>query len=100
MATEYHPGTGPVIRGVMVLELNIKLGGMQPMNLYEVAYVDGGGQTMGRVRCNVVTPAAQKKLDAFIEQLEADFIEVSSTELHDPESLMEPQEDGLAYPSP
>ncbi len=100
MATPYPTGSGPVIRGVMVLELNFKLGGMQPMNLYEVAYVDGGGQTMGRVRCNVLTPAAQKKLEALVDQLEVDFIEVSGTELHAPESLETPREDGLTYPSP
>ena len=100
MPTAYAAGSGPVIRGISVLELNIKMGGDVPMALYEVAYMDGGGQTMGRVRCNVITPEAKVLLDAFVAKLEADFIEVSSTELHDPESIMEVDDDSLTYPSP
>jgi len=82
------------------MELNIKLGGQNPVVFYGVAYLDGGGQTMGQVRCNVMSPEAQALLDAFVTQLESDFIEVSGTELHDPESIMEPSGDGLTYPAP
>jgi hypothetical protein len=100
MPTMYPKGGGPVIRGIGVMEVNIKIGGMSPLGLYEIAYMDGGGQTMGRVRCNVISPAAQLILDQFVKQLEADFIEISGTELHDPQALMETPDDSLTYPSP
>tara|TARA_Y100000034_G_scaffold127275_1_gene179822 strand:- start:6243 stop:6554 length:312 start_codon:yes stop_codon:yes gene_type:complete len=98
--TDYPPGVGPVIKGVGVMELNIKLGGAIPQVFYGIAYLDGGGQTMGQVRCNTITPTAQRLLDAFVAQLETDFVEVSGTELHDPESLMTTSSDSLRYPAP
>ena len=55
---------------------------------------------MGQVRSNVISEKAQKMLLELAAQIEADFMEVSSSELHDLPDQMETQADGLMYPTP
>ena len=100
MPSQYDPNKRPVIKGVGLMEINAKLGGEYPVVLYGIAYLDGGGQTMGQVRSNVISEKAQKMLLELTAQIEADFMEVSSSELHDLPDQMETQADGLMYPTP
>ena len=100
--TSYPKGRLPVITGVFLAELNLVAGGDQPRVMYGIAYTDKGGHTMGMVRSNTLSPDALKILKEFTSQVERDFIELSSTSLHDGDDLSDPAEvrDSLVYPTP
>ena len=103
MPAEYPRGRGPVVRGVGLMQLIVRLGGENQGIMYDIAYLDGGGQSMGRVRSNVLKSRSLDLLDQLIHQIEKDFVDVSGTELHSEESLANPMDDdddGLNYPSP
>ncbi len=105
MPTAYPPGFVPVIRGVSVLELTVRTGGDSPFCAYTVVYMDAGGNSMGAVKlAQHVSEKAQMHIEALMAQLEADFIKLSSTDLHSGEDLITQvpgdDADGIELPHP